>query len=569
MVLALLTAFTVGTTMLLPAEVSAASRPGQVKSLKVSSAGYNSLTVSWKRVKNAKGYQIYRATKKNGKYKKIKTIKKPKTVSWTNKKLTTGKRYYYKVRAYKGSRKGKFSVKKSGVPTLSKTSVTVKVSSSSEVKVSWNKVSGAKGYQVYRATSSKGSYSKIKTTSATSFTNTGLAANKTYYYKVRSYRKVGKSTKYSSFSSVKSAKTKAKPAAPAKPNPKPPTTPTNPDELSQSKELYIVEKGKTTPVTTLQAGKVYDVLPEYDAEGYRIRWDIRLPGHMGTDFDSLNLPSQVCYARGYLYPVAQGSFYLINRETGAKRLYQVTKGTVITTGGMEIELGGPVPSGASESYATIYGYQQYVYKKDTKELILIGAEGGTVKTIFTMGDYSMNTDEEYLEVKTASFGGTTIQPIRYYQYHIPSEKIHSGILLDGLGHEANLIGNAIRVKAGKPPMEEKTQLAEAAKQNVNQVYNYYGSCNWDSNTHMKENDQYYFDALKQMDGVSYSLLSDNAHFGDCGAYSAAVSAIEGIYTSSGHKVYLLSDQAEIVGAAFMYDGNNMICMLQAYAYKRN
>lgn len=213
--LALLTVLTVGTTMLLPAEVSAASRPAKVKSLKVSSAGYNSLKISWKKAKRAKGYQIYRATKKNGKYKKIKTIKKAKTVSWTNKKLKTGKRYYYKVRAIRGSRKGSFSTKKSGTPKLSKTGgVKASAASSSAIKVSWKKTSGASGYQLYRSTSRSGKYSRVKTTSASSYTNSGLSANKTYYYKVRSYRKSG-STKYSSFSGVVAAKTKTAATAPA------------------------------------------------------------------------------------------------------------------------------------------------------------------------------------------------------------------------------------------------------------------------------------------------------------------------------------------------------------------
>ena len=75
-ILALFTVLAVGMTMLLPTEVSAASRPAKVKSLKVASRSYNSLKVSWKKVKNAKGYQIYRATKKNGKYKKVKTLNK-------------------------------------------------------------------------------------------------------------------------------------------------------------------------------------------------------------------------------------------------------------------------------------------------------------------------------------------------------------------------------------------------------------------------------------------------------------------------------------------------------------
>lgn len=46
--------------------------------------------ISWKKVKGASGYEVYRSTKKNGKYKKIKTIKKAGTVRFTDKKLKKG-----------------------------------------------------------------------------------------------------------------------------------------------------------------------------------------------------------------------------------------------------------------------------------------------------------------------------------------------------------------------------------------------------------------------------------------------------------------------------------------------
>ena len=54
-ILALFTVLAVGTTMLLPTEVSAASRPAKVKSLKVTSRSYNSLKVSWKRLSDLPG----------------------------------------------------------------------------------------------------------------------------------------------------------------------------------------------------------------------------------------------------------------------------------------------------------------------------------------------------------------------------------------------------------------------------------------------------------------------------------------------------------------------------------
>ena len=68
--------------------------------------------ISWKKVTlsykaagetgkfNVTGYKIYRATKKAGKYKLIKTIKKASTLKYTDKRLKKGRKYYYKVRTY-------------------------------------------------------------------------------------------------------------------------------------------------------------------------------------------------------------------------------------------------------------------------------------------------------------------------------------------------------------------------------------------------------------------------------------------------------------------------------------
>ena len=57
--------------------------------------------VKWKKVSGASGYYIYRSESKKGEYVKVKTIKKGSAVSWKNKKLYSGKKYYYKVAAYK------------------------------------------------------------------------------------------------------------------------------------------------------------------------------------------------------------------------------------------------------------------------------------------------------------------------------------------------------------------------------------------------------------------------------------------------------------------------------------
>lgn len=73
-------------------------------------------TLTWKKVPNADGYQIYYSTKKNKNGSLLKTIKKGTTTKYTKIKYKKGKTGYYKVRAFvKGTGKkriyGKFSVR--------------------------------------------------------------------------------------------------------------------------------------------------------------------------------------------------------------------------------------------------------------------------------------------------------------------------------------------------------------------------------------------------------------------------------------------------------------------------
>lgn len=77
---------------------------GKVKTVHAK-AGKTSTSLSWSSVKTAKTYEVYRATSEKGTYKKVATVKGK---HYTDKKLSKGKNYYYKVRACKTN--GKKSV---------------------------------------------------------------------------------------------------------------------------------------------------------------------------------------------------------------------------------------------------------------------------------------------------------------------------------------------------------------------------------------------------------------------------------------------------------------------------
>jgi len=71
--------------------------------------------------------------------------------------------------------------------------LTATAEGSDEIFLDWDSVSGATSYYVYRATSSSGTYTKIATVSTSSYTDSGLKAGKTYYYKVKAHNSTGTS----------------------------------------------------------------------------------------------------------------------------------------------------------------------------------------------------------------------------------------------------------------------------------------------------------------------------------------------------------------------------------------
>ena len=154
--------------------------------------------LTWKAVSGAASYRVYRATSKNGAYSVINTTK---ALTYTNVGAALGTTYYYKVEALNASGKSMgFSAIVEGkvAPVLAVGYSSV----SGKPQLTWKAVPGATEYQVYRSTQQNSGYSKINTTTATSYVNTGAKANTTYYYKIVAV----KNTAASDFSNIVSAR---------------------------------------------------------------------------------------------------------------------------------------------------------------------------------------------------------------------------------------------------------------------------------------------------------------------------------------------------------------------------
>ena len=178
--------------------------PSQLKGLKFVSATNAKVTVSFGKQQGVSGYEIV-LMKGNRQVKSAVATKN----KYTFQKLSAGTDYKVKVRAF---------VENSTQRTYGDYSKTIKVATATKAPsirrvkrknnqavVQWKKVKNANGYDIYRSGKNNRVYKKIATiTKGTTvkYTMKKLNSEKTYYFKMRTYRKVGGKKVYSSYSKV-------------------------------------------------------------------------------------------------------------------------------------------------------------------------------------------------------------------------------------------------------------------------------------------------------------------------------------------------------------------------------
>lgn len=165
---------------------------------KVVSVSYDSVKVTWDKVKSADGYRVY--MKEHGKWK---SLGKVSSNSYICKGLETGKKYTFTVRAYKKANTGTvlsaYNKKGiSGTPKLSTPELKSVKRSASGVTFRWKKTAGATGYIVYRK-ANNGSWRALYATNNVSYKDTVAKKGVKYTYTVRAYRKTSIGNVYSSY----------------------------------------------------------------------------------------------------------------------------------------------------------------------------------------------------------------------------------------------------------------------------------------------------------------------------------------------------------------------------------
>jgi hypothetical protein len=168
----------------------AAVTPPAVPSLTVT-GGNNSASLSWSGSSGV--YDVYRnETGCNAGF--TKAANDVSGSGYTDAAVANGFTYYYQVVAHPSGTEAAASapstcrsVTPSGgscTPPAAPTGVSASATSQTAATVTWSASSGATSYAVHRATTSGGPYTQVGTSTTTSFADSGLACNTTYYYVV-------------------------------------------------------------------------------------------------------------------------------------------------------------------------------------------------------------------------------------------------------------------------------------------------------------------------------------------------------------------------------------------------
>ena len=140
--------------------------------------------LKWADDENAVAFAVYRSTSKTGDFTLLDT---PDDTKYLDTSAVPGRTYYYMVTAVDMGGKEKDSAIKSITCDCARPVVSITTNASSgKPSLKWNAVDGATKYEVYRATSKNGTYTKMYTTTSTSYTNSTAVPGTTYYYKVKS-----------------------------------------------------------------------------------------------------------------------------------------------------------------------------------------------------------------------------------------------------------------------------------------------------------------------------------------------------------------------------------------------
>ncbi len=182
----------------------------------MATAGNAQVILTWTATAKATSYNLKRSATTGGPYT---LLSSPSAASFTDTAVNNGTTYFYVVSAVNSAGESANSAEASAKPTAP-TQVPVAptglmaTAANAQVSLTWTASATATSYNVKRATTTGGPYTKISSPTSPSFTDTGLTNGTTYFYVVSAVNSAGES--------ANSSEVSAKPTAPAQA----PATPT-------------------------------------------------------------------------------------------------------------------------------------------------------------------------------------------------------------------------------------------------------------------------------------------------------------------------------------------------------
>ena len=145
-------------------------------------ASSGKIYLTWDAVTDAEKYEVYCRQGESGSYHRIYSTASGQHL--THGSAQPGVSYSYQVRAVIGECKGDFSTAKHRTCDLARPDVSVRLRSDGKPVLTWAKIDGAAGYEVFRSVDG-GDYTQLTTVSGTSLTNTSARSGVRYSYQVR------------------------------------------------------------------------------------------------------------------------------------------------------------------------------------------------------------------------------------------------------------------------------------------------------------------------------------------------------------------------------------------------
>ena len=243
--------------------------------LKKTQINNGSVTVYWKKTNTADKYRIYRKTADND-WEYIGSTGK-KYSSFTDKSVKNGGKYIYTVRAIDGKyHSGIDSAGVSAKYVSAPKNIELKNYYSDSLRVTWDKVSGAEKYLVYRKDTKNTDWVKVKETASTKYIDYNIVNGRKYTYIVKALGENGGKSSYAEKTKITALK------APAEVN------------------LYSSEKGVKISWSKMSSATGYRIYRKLKSSS---DWDFiaKVKGSATTSYTDTNVKN----GKTYIYMVRQ------------------------------------------------------------------------------------------------------------------------------------------------------------------------------------------------------------------------------------------------------------------------